>query len=97
MKLTDEEREWKKLAIARYQLFPTGLKLCVGRNVLTNEQAIQEIQKESEIGKILVRVEKYYLQSLKHEDWSEYEKSDKPTNVKPHGERGRFCGATSTR
>ena len=97
MKLSDEEREWKKLAIARYQLFPTGLKLCIGRNVLTNEQIIQEIQKESEIGKIIVRAEKYYLQAIKHEDWSKYEESDKPKNDKPHRERGRSCGATPAR
>lgn len=73
LKLTPEEREWKSLALARYTYFPKNLKLCVGRYALTSEQILAEIQRESEVGIFLIRVEKFYLQSIKKIDWSKYE------------------------
>ena len=68
-KLTEEERNWKNLAIARYAYFPKNLYLCVGRHSITDDQAIYEIKRESELGKFLVRVEKFYLQNIKEIDW----------------------------
>lgn len=94
--LSDEEREWKSLAMAKYRLFPNGLRLCVGRSAITGEQAIQEIQRETELGKLLVRVEKMYLQSIKTINWEDFcersddEKQTKPTFKIPHGQGGRF-------
>lgn len=73
-KLSDEEREWKSLAIARYRLLPNGLRLCIGRTAISGEQAVLEIQRETELGKLLIRVEKFYLQNIKQIDWSKYEK-----------------------
>lgn len=71
MKLTPEEREWKSLVIARYNLFPYGLKLCVGKHALTHDQILTEIQRETELGRLLIRVEKTYLQSLKNINFKE--------------------------
>lgn len=64
-------KEWKELTIARYRCMNPDILISVGGNWNDVEHTynslaiIEEIKKETEIGKYFVEVEKQYLTSLK--------------------------------
>lgn len=64
-------KEWKELAIARYRCMSPNILISMGGNwndiehTYNSPAIIEEIKKETEIGKYFVEVEKQYLTSLK--------------------------------
>lgn len=64
-------KDWKELTIARYRCMSPDILISVGGNWNDIEHTynslaiIEEIKKETEIGKYFVEVEKHYLTSLK--------------------------------
>lgn len=65
------DKDWKELAIARYKCMSPDILISVGGNwndiehIYNSLAIIEEIKKETEIGKYFVEVEKQYLTSLK--------------------------------
>lgn len=65
------DKDWKELTIARYKCMSPDILISVGGNWNDIEHTynslaiIEEIKKETEIGKYFVEVEKQYLTSLK--------------------------------
>mgnify|MGYP000005724600 CR=1 FL=1 len=56
----------KKLVITRLQSMPPNLKLSVGRyGTFTKEELIERVQKEDEVGKLIIEMQLKYLRSFK--------------------------------
>lgn len=56
----------KKLVITRLQLMPPNLKLSVGKyGTFTKEELIERVQKEDEVGKLIIEMQLKYLRSFK--------------------------------
>ena len=58
--------EIKKLVIARLRTMPPNIKISVGNfGSFKRDELIEEIEKESEIGKLIIEVDLNYLRSWK--------------------------------
>lgn len=60
------KKDWKYLTIARYKCIPNKYRICIGTWAGSPSSAIKEIENESEIGELLVRIEQEYLTSIKN-------------------------------
>ena len=58
--------EIKKIVIARLEVFPSDKKISIGSiGELTKEEMIENVEKETDIGKKIVEVQLNYLRTLK--------------------------------
>jgi len=64
------DKEVKKLVIARLKTMPSNLRISIGNSVYSKEELIEKVEKEDEIGKLIVRMQLNYLKSFKN--FSEY-------------------------
>jgi len=64
------DKEVKKLVIARLKTMPSNLRISIGNSVYSKEELIEKVEKEDEIGKLIVKVQLNYLKSFKN--FSEY-------------------------
>ena len=56
----------KKLVITRLQAMPPNLKLSIGKyGTFTKEELIERVQKEDEVGKLIIEMQLKYLRSFK--------------------------------
>jgi len=56
----------KKLVIMRLQSMPPNLKLSIGKyGTFTKEELIERVQKEDEVGKLIIEMQLKYLRSFK--------------------------------
>lgn len=59
------DKDWKELVIFRYKCIPSTYRISIGVWNGNSQDAIKEIEAETEIGNLLVKVEQNYLRSLK--------------------------------
>lgn len=58
--------EIKKIVIARLEVFPSDKKISIGSiGELTKEEMIENVEKETDIGKKIAEVQLNYLRTLK--------------------------------
>ena len=57
--------EWQELILARWQNFPVGYTLCIGKEELSKEDVIKHIKAKDEIYELIYKCEKEYFDSLK--------------------------------
>jgi hypothetical protein len=50
--------KYKKLALKQYEKFPEHLRLPVAERMLKREEILEEIEKESKIGKLIIEIER---------------------------------------
>ena len=59
--------DWQELLYHRYQCFPKGITLCLGKYELSKEDILEHIKNKDEIYEILLKVEKEYFSSIKNQ------------------------------
>lgn len=60
------EEEIKKVILARLETWPKNKKLSIGsKGEFTKDQLIEEVKKDSPIGKKLIQIELEFLKALK--------------------------------
>ena len=58
--------EIKKLVLIRLESMPSNIKVSIGSGKdLSREELIEEVKKESELGKLIIKVQLEYLRSMK--------------------------------
>ncbi len=65
MKKEEIPETFWRIAKARFEKMPSHLRLIIGANSLTKEEILNEIEKRSEVGKLLVKMQLEYLKFLK--------------------------------
>ena len=57
--------DWQELILARYQNFPNGYTLCIGKEELSKADILEHIKAKDEIYEIIYKCEKEYFDALK--------------------------------
>lgn len=71
------DQEVKKIVIARLEIFPSDKKISIGSvGELTKQEMIDNVEKETDIGKKIVEVQLDYLRSLKEGIFYEQDSTD---------------------
>lgn len=66
MNTEEKQKEFKQLVLARLSTIPTDALLSIGKfGTFSRNQALKEIEEESETGKLLIKIQIRYLQKLK--------------------------------
>jgi len=69
--------EIKKLVLIRLESMPSNIKVSIGSGKdLSREELIEEVKKESELGKLIIKVQLEYLRSMKKGFWDAKKVSD---------------------
>ena len=57
--------EIKKLVLLRLETMPANLKVSLGSREFSRDELIEEVKKETELGKIIMKMQLEYLRAMK--------------------------------
>ncbi|MCD6247313.1 MAG: hypothetical protein J7J87_02665 [Candidatus Diapherotrites archaeon] len=59
------DEEIKKLVLLRLETMPANLKVSLGSREFSRDELIEEVKKETELGKIIMKMQLEYLRAMK--------------------------------
>ena len=59
------EKDWIDLSVVRLEQMPENLRMCVCDKCYDKYELIEEVKKQSEIGKLIIKVEKNYFKWIR--------------------------------
>ncbi|MDI6806429.1 MAG: hypothetical protein QMD14_01280 [Candidatus Aenigmarchaeota archaeon] len=60
-----EYEEIKKLILVRLEAMPSNIEIFLGGRSLNKEELIEEVKKDTELGKLIVEMQLKYLRQMK--------------------------------
>lgn len=64
--MTKDYAEWKELVLIRLKSMPSNIEVSVGSvGTLSKEDLINHVEKDDDLGRLIVEMQKKYLQSMK--------------------------------
>lgn len=57
--------EIKRLVIIRLEAMPPNIRISIGGNDLSKEELVKEVKQDTDLGKLIVKMQLEYLRSMK--------------------------------